>query len=470
MAPAPKAAPRADTVKKVYDHLDFSRGVEVFLNLIPAASLEGLRTGLAELGATKSNQCVIWDELMDSETLLLTANTETVYVFMTLDLERDGAIVVEIPPHCGPALVDDAYFRFVTDMGPPGPDGGAGGKYLILPPDYQGDLDPPVGSMEAEVQGEKYFVSKSTSYTNLLALRGFLVDGKPDTAAAMFRQGLKVYPLAEASNPPAMEFISGSHRVFNTIHANDFEFYEEIWQVIQKEPVDFLDPELRGLAAAIGIRKGQPFEPDARMKEILTEAVAVGNATARAILLRPRNPEAYYYQNSGWCAAFVGGDYRWLIDDGVGGRDMDARTQMYYMATGNTPAMGGKMIGRGSQYIINGIDKDGNYLDGRKSYRLNVPKDVPAVDFWSLVVYDPQTRSELQTSQEFPGKNNQRGIDVNGDGSVDLYFGPEPPAGKENNWIATVPGKGWFAMFRIYSPLEPWFDKTWQVGEFELVE
>lgn len=463
--------PDADTVAKVYDHLDFSRGVEVFLNFIPATSIEGIRLGLTEMGATKSNQCVIFDNLMDSNPLFLTGNTDTVYAMVILDLERDGATVVEIPPHCGPGTVDDAYFRFVTDMGIPGPDGGAGGKYLILPPDYQGDLDPPVGGTEAGVEGEKYFVSKSTSYTNWVALRGFLVDGKPDAAAAMFRQGLRVYPLAETNNPPAMEFISGSHQAFNTIHANDFEFYEEIWQVLQKEPVSFLDPELRGLAAAIGIRKGQPFEPDARMKEILIEAVAVGNATARSILLRPRDPEAFYYENSGWFTAFVGGDYRWLNDDGVGGRNLDARTMFFYFATVNTPAMAAKMIGRGSQYAINATDKDGNYLEGGKSYRLNIPKDVPAGDFWSVVAYDPQTRSELQTSQEFPSKNNKRDdLDLNADGSVDLYFGAETPAGKEKNWVETVPGKGWFTAFRLYGPLEPWFDKTWQPGEIELVE
>jgi len=268
-----------------------------------------------------------------------------------------------------------------------------------------------------------------------------------------------------------MEFISGSHQAFNTIHANDFEFYEEIWQVLQKEPVSFLDPELRGLAAAIGIRKGQPFEPDARMKEILIEAVAVGNATARSILLRPRDPEAFYYENSGWFTAFVGGDYRWLNDDGVGGRNLDARTMFFYFATVNTPAMAAKMIGRGSQYAINATDKDGNYLEGGKSYRLNIPKDVPAGDFWSVVAYDPQTRSELQTSQEFPSKNNKRDdLDLNADGSVDLYFGAETPAGKEKNWVETVPGKGWFTAFRLYGPLEPWFDKTWQPGEIELVE
>jgi len=130
-----------------------------------------------------------------------------------------------------------------------------------------------------------------------------------------------------------------------------------------------------------------------------------------------------------------------------------------------------KMVGKGSQYAYNATDKDGNYLDGSKTYKLNIPKDVPAKDFWSVVVYDPQTRSELQTSQNFPSRNNKRDkLLENKDGSVDLYFGPKAPKGKESNWLETVPGKGWFVLLRLYGPLEPWFDKTWRPGEFELMD
>ena len=463
--------PTPDTVKTVYDHLDFLRGVEVFLNFIPATSIEGIRLGMKQMNATHSNHVLIFDKLMDSDPLFLTGNTDTVYASVILDLQKDGPTVVEIPPKCGPGTVNDAFFRFVTDMGIPGPDKGKGGHYLILPPDYEGDLNPPVGGMEATVNGQAYFVSKSTSYTNWLILRGFLVDGKPDAAAKMFRQGLKVYSLAKAKNPPAMTFISGSDKAFNTIHANTFDFYEELWHVLQKEPVSFIDPELRGLAAAVGIRKGKPFEPDTRMKKLLVEAVLVGNATARAIWLRPRDRSAFFYENSGWYTGFIGGDYRWLSDDGEGGRYLDARTLFFYSATVNTPAMAVKMVGKGSQYAYNATDKAGNYLDGSKSYKLNIPANAPAKDFWSVVVYDPQTRSELQTSQEFPSKNNKKhNLDMNEDGSVDLYFSSKPPKGHENNWIETVSGKGWFVLLRLYGPLDPWFDKTWRPGEFELVE
>jgi hypothetical protein len=448
--------PTKETAALVYDNLDFLRGVETFLNGIPAASLEGLRLGMAELGATECHQAVVFDNLMDSNPLWLTGNTDTVYCTVFLDLKKDGPTVVEIPAGAGPGTVDDAFFRFVIDMGAPGPDRGKGGKYLLLPPDYEGDVP------------EGYFAAKSPSWVNWIALRGFLVDGKPDAASKMWRENLKVYPLSQAANPPAMEFFKGSRSVANTIHANNFEFYEELYAVIDREPIELLDPELRGLFASIGIQKGKPFAPDARMKKILTEAVAVANATARAIFWYERDQSEFLYEGSYWKRGYVGGNYQFLKDEGMGGRHLDARIHFFYMATVNTPAMAMKLIGAGSQYAWGYLDASGNALDGSKNYKLNLPKDPPALKFISVVVYDPQTRSELQTSQPYPSKNSARDKMIeNDDGSIDLYFGPEAPAGKEANWIQTVPGKGWFSLLRLYSPTEAWFDKTWRPGEIE---
>jgi hypothetical protein len=451
--------PTKETAALVYDNLDFLRGVETFLNGIPAASVEGLRLGQIELGATECHQAVVFDNLMDSNPLWLTGNTDTVYCSVFLNLKKDGPTVVEVPAGAGPGTVDDAYFRFIIDMGAPGPDRGKGGKYLLLPPDYEGDVP------------EGYFTAKSPSWVSWVILRGFLVDGKPDAASKMWREQLKVYPLAKADNPPAMEFFNASKSITNTVHANTFEFYEELHTVIDREPIELLDPELRGLFAAIGIQKGKPFAPDARMKKILTEAVAVGNATARALFWYERDQSEFLYENSYWKRGCVGGNSQFLKDDGMGGRHLDARVHTFYMATVNTPAMAMKIVGAGSQYAWGYLDANGNALDGRKNYKMNLPKDIPALKFMSVVVYDPQTRSELQTGQPYPSKNNVRDALIkNEDGSIDLYFGPEAPAGKEANWIQTVPGKGWFCLLRLYSPTEPWFDKTWRPGEIELVD
>ena len=450
--------PTIETTSVLWDHLDFVRGVEVFLNCIPAASLEAMNVGMQSLGLDACHKVAIADRLLDSNPMFLTGNTDTVYVSAMIDLGRDGPTVVEVPPGCGPGTVNDAWFRFVIDMGAPGPDRGAGGRYLIVPDDYDGEI--PGGMFEA----------RTPSRVNWLILRGFLVDGRPDPSTAMFREGLRVYPLSAVDDPPEMEFVSITGKVFNTIHANDVTFYGELDAVIQREPIGVIDPETRGLLASIGIEKGKAFAPDDRMQAILTDAAAVGNATARAIDFRNRDPEVLIYHDRRWTTGFLGGDYRWLREDGNGGRHLDARTLFFYLATVNTPAMALKMVGAGSQYAGAMVDADGEALDGAEQYRLRIPAEVPAKDFWSIVAYDPQTRSELQTGQPYPSRNSERdALRYHDDGSVDIFFGPEPPAGYENNWIETVPGKGWFILLRLYGPLEAWFDHTWRPSDIEPV-
>jgi len=256
-------------------------------------------------------------------------------------------------------------------------------------------------------------------------------------------------------------------KAFNTIHAMDFSYFDEVNEVIQEEPNTSMDPDTLGLLATIGIEHGKPFAPDGRMKKILIEAAAVGSATARTLVYRTRIKEAYYYPNSAWSTPFIGGSYQFL-DNGV--RLDDAETFFFFYATVITPAMSAKTVGAGSQYAVAFADAKGQPFDGSKTYRLHLPPNVPAKDFWSLVIYDNQTRSMLQTDQQFPGIGSQKkGIVTNPDTSVDIYFGPTAPTGKENNWLQTWPGKGWNVIFRLYGPLQPWFDKTWKPGEIEEV-
>ena len=238
-------------------------------------------------------------------------------------------------------------------------------------------------------------------------------------------------------------------------------------EVIQEEPSEGSDPTTLGLFASIGIEKGKPFNPDARMKKILTDAANIGAVTARAIAFKIRGKDAYFYPNSSWRLPFFGG-YKFEVAPGVS--NLDGAAFFYYFATGVTPAMAMKMVGEGSQYPWSAQDLKGNPFDGAKTYKLHLPPHIPVKDFWSVIVYDNQTRSMLQTDQRFPSVSSQKkGIKVNSDGSVDVYFGPKAPAGFENNWIQTIPGKGWFMILRLYGPLEPWFDKTWRPGEIELV-
>jgi hypothetical protein len=446
--------PDKATVEMVYDNLDFQRGVQSFLSGLPGASLVGMRTGLRKLGANNGT-ILIFENLVDSKSLFLTPNTDSVYFSTWLDL-KDGPLVMETPPKVL-GFLDDFWFQYVTDIGNAGPDKGQGGKYLVLPPGYKGDVP------------DGYFIARSRTFGMWLTGRGFKVNGDPKPGVESLKKSLRIYPLAQAKNPPEMKFVNASGIEVNTVHANDFSYFEELNQVVQEEPSEALDPERLGLFASIGIEKGKPFAPDERMKKILTEAAAVGNATSRAILFRTRMKEAYLYPNSAWMTIFVGGSYEFMYQPGV--RNPDARTLFHYYATGITPAMAMKMVGIGSQYAAAFVDSEGKPLDGSKTYKIHLPPNIPAKDFWSFVLYDNQTRSELQTDQQFPSIGSQKkDIVINPDTSVDVYFGPTAPAGHEANWVQTVPGKGWNVLLRLYGPLQPWFDKAWKPGEFELLK
>jgi hypothetical protein len=309
---------------------------------------------------------------------------------------------------------------------------------------------------------------KPRTYGNFIFFRAFVKNGDITAAAQGVKAKARVYPLSEASSPPPATVVNTSGMQINTVHANTFEFYKELNAVIQHEPADAFDPELVGLFASIGIKKGDPFAPDARMKNILTDAVAVGNATARALVFAPRDKRVMFYPDRQWGTPFIGGAYDFMNN---GERMLDARTLFHYYAAGITPAMAYSKPGTGSAYAYATRDSKGRYLDGGKTYKITLPAPIPAGQFWSFMVYDGQTRSILETDQKLAGlDSNQKGILKNADGSVTVWFAPKAPAGHENNWVQTMPGKGWNSLLRLYAPLEPWFDKTWKPGDFELVE
>ena len=445
--------PSDDTVDTVYDYLDRSRAVHVFLNNLGAASIHGLGRGNTQLGADTSSKIPITEQLMDSKSLFLTANTSTLYAFPFLDLKADGPTVIELPSGMLGAL-DDAWFRYVGDFGPAGQDKGAGGKYLVLPPDHTGDTP------------DGYFVLQSPTYRNWIFLRGNTSNGLKE-AVDHIKSTLRVYPLASTDDPRSTEFINLSGQHYNTIAGNDMSFFDDLDAVVQYEPIEAIDPETRGLIASVGIVKGQPFAPDDRMKKILAEAVAIGNAAARAIVWNPRQKGAKMYPDgdSAWNIAFTDRDVFFEAD---GARNLDARTMFYYAYTADTPAMATPHVGQGSDYGIAYRDSDKRPLDGSKTYELHLPTDVPVADFWAVTLYDAQTRSMLQTDQQFPTLGSQSdGFVRNDDGSYDLCFGPHAPAGKESNWLQTIPGKSWFCILRMYGPLQPWLDQKWRPSEIE---
>ena len=447
--------PDAASAQRIYDNLDFQRAVQAYLHSIQIASMNGMREGILKWGPANYT-ALLFEDLMDSTTLFLTPNTSSIYQLLWLDLS-EGPMVVETPPNVI-GLVDDAWFHYVADFGQVGPDKNKGGKYLFVPPGYKGDIP------------EGYFVKKSQTFGNWVIWRGSQVNGSTAPAINATKSTLRVYPLAKKDNPPKMTFINVSGKPFNTIHAMDSHFFDEVNSVIQREPGDGQSPEILGQLASIGIKKGQPFKPDARMKKILSEAADVAAVTVRALASRPRDDDFYYYPGEGvWTTPFIGGSYQFL--DKNNARFLDARAYFHFYATGITPAMTQAPYGKGSVYAVAYMDSEGNPLSGNKTYKVHVDPNVPMESFWSFTLYDNQTRSELQTDQQFPGiDSNKKGLMQNKDGSYDIYFGPKSPAGKQANWLQTVPDKGWNMLWRIYGPNKAWYDKSWKIGDPVLVE
>ena len=483
--------PDTATTQKLYDELDYIRAVDAFINGYPLVNQLALRKGFIAAGIN-DNDFIVTPNLMDSKSLFLTANADTYYLWSYLDLTK-GPLVVETPPGAL-GIVDDKTLKWITDVGLPGPDRGEGGKYLIVPPGYEGAL--PEGG---------YFIGYSATWQVSFLARLFLVNNDPKPVDEVVKKTLKVYPyvpgssgssvgsylngkgeLGQLSTSKPPKFVDGTSKVMNTIPPADYTYFEMLNEVIQTQPAGSVDPEIAGQCAAIGIVKGKPFNPDARMKKILTEAAAVANAAARAVTFNPRSEEGfnYYGAKSHWVNSLFLGGYEFMTPppeitkEGVkpypsdGARKLNSRIWMFYLATGITPAMCMRLENIGSQYLVAYLDNKDVPFDGGKTYKVTLPKDIPAARFWSFTVYDNQTRSMLDTPQRYPRAGSQSypspAAKPNADGTTTVYFGPTQPNGVDRgNWIQTMPGKGWCAILRLYSPLKPFFDKSWRAGEIE---
>lgn len=486
-------APSVKTTQDVYDTLAFTRGIDAFMNSFSGASAYAIREGFHSIGA-EDNSVVIFSELMDAQSLFLTANADTIYSLSVLDLTK-GPMVIEVPPKSLGTL-NDMWFGWIIDIGAPGPDRGEGGKYLVVPPDYDGPL-PDSG----------FFVGRAKTNHVLYAVRAFMENNDPKPAADLIKDKLKIYPYTPGGygtsiatalagqirlepNPPIppTKFVEGSGKSFNTIPPNDFAYYEMLDKLVQLEPATSFDPELLGQLAAIGIVKGKPFAPDERMKKILTDAAAVGNAAGRSLNFRGAEyPDWAYYPNSMWASMLWQGGFNFetpppmITKEGLfkplpptGARTLDSRTAFYYGYTMDSPGMIMRLPNVGSQYLMGFTDAQKNPFDGGKTYKVTLPPKIPAARFWSFTVYDNQTRSMLQTPQRYPRAGSQTypspAAVENADGSTTIYFGPTKPAdAKAGNWIQTTPDKGWFTILRLYSPLESFFSKEWRPSELELV-
>ncbi|WP_281614734.1 DUF1254 domain-containing protein [Flammeovirga sp. SubArs3] len=443
--------PSKETVETAYNFMDKSRAYTAFMDGMKYASIWSLYKGHYKMGNTTANSTLIFDGMMDSKSLFLTANTSTMYVTGFVDTKRDGVVVIEIPDGAL-GFVNDMSFNYICDLGMIGRDKGKGGKYAILPVGYEGEIP------------EGCFPVYSKSHINWVLLRMNGDQKTIDNVIAKYRS----YPASQPELRDDMNFIHATGKEMNTIHSNNIEFYNEINEMVQYESTSTFDAEILGTFRSIGIEKGVEFNPDKRMVGILNEAVALGNASARSIVWYPRREGVNLYEddpNSSWRMGFADRD---VFFNDQGAVKKEARDMFHYPYTGITPAMAMQIAGKGSDYGISYVAKDGVAYDGSKTYVLHIDADVPTARFWAVTLYDTQTRSMIQTNQVHPSlDSNKKDLVYNEDGSIDIYFSPEPIEGKEGNWLQTIPGKSWFTIFRNYGPEQEWIDGKWRLNEIE---
>jgi hypothetical protein len=451
--------PTSDATKKARDDADYQRAVTAYRFWYPTVSCEGIFNGNREIGIRDSEGLA----LMSAGPchVLFTANSDTPYGFGAIDL-KDGPWVVKLPPGPFIALANDRYQRWIMDMGLPGPDAGKGGKHLILLPGYKDDV--PKG----------YHVGRSSSFKVFVGFRSLPVKGDVKGAMGAMRK-IKVYPLATAAELNLLKFIDVTEKKMDVTclrWEDNLKYWEKLHEVIAAEPVVNEFRPMYGLLAAIGIEKGKRFDPDARMKVILEKAAKAGRDQMLVSAFASSRPDRMAWKDRKW-------EWAGLIPDNgdfetPNALDLEARDRWFVQAIVASPAMFRRKVGFGSLYWLGVRDKAGAYLDGGKTYKLTVPQPVPAGLFWSVTVYDAATRSEIQTDQDRAALRSLIELTPKKVGKdakeVDLYFGPKAPDGKEERWIKTTTGKGWFTYFRIFGPEKAAFDGSWRPGDFEEVK
>ncbi len=449
--------PTPETIKKAYDDADLNRAIEAYKFFYATVSGYAIVKGNLDIGLVPNKVFATQDT--KPKHVGYTLNSDTPYGPLMLDLSN-GPIVIELPP--GPLIVAalDVNQRWVADMGIPGPDAGKGGKHLILPPDYKGDV-PKSG----------YYIWKSTTNNLVVGARSLPVGGDVPGALNRITQ-VKVYPLNPTAGWETPKFIDITPKPNNTTPFDwetNIKFWQELAEVINKEPAYEGYRPFYGELAALGIAKGQPFNPDARMKHILEQAAVIANGQMRVQSFADRRPDGVVWPDRKWQWAALRPENASF--DMPTYTDLEARDVWFYQAIGTSPAMFRRQAGSGSLYWLGLKDKDGNYVDGGKTYKLTMPQPVPAGLFWSVTVYDAETRSQIQTDQGYAALRSMFELkNLIGTSPIDLYFGPSAPAGKEAQWIKTIPGKGWFVYIRLYGPQKAAFDGSWKPGDFEEVK
>jgi hypothetical protein len=310
---------------------------------------------------------------------------------------------------------------------------------------------------------EGYHVFRSSTVNVWVAHRVL----EPDREKAMaLVAAIRIYPYSQRENPPQAVHISPNGRKWSGTQPTGLAYWEGLSRIINEEPVHERDRMIMGMLQPLGIEKGRPFNPDARQTQTLIEAARVGEVMARTIGYEKRFHGAKVWPGKQWDLSLF---LEETNQEAAHHTQLDERTSWFYEAVGVSVGMMGRTVGLGQVYLESSKDSQGRWLDGSANYALHVPPDAPVVQFWSFTVYDNETRCFVDTGVQ-PDRSSRDNIVKNADGSVDLYFGPQAPAGKpDSNWIQTIPGKGWFTYFRLYGPTQPYFDRSWVLPDIERV-
>jgi hypothetical protein len=455
--------PTKEGIATLKDELLFQRGVQTYIWALPALNMYAMKEGSERTFGKGYNVLPIWKDRLNAKTLVTTPNSDVIYAMGYLDLKKDGAMVIEVPPGLQ-GILDDFFQRPICserkiggrdwcgDVGLPGPDKGKGGKYLILPPDYRGDVP------------REFFAYRSRTYGVFVFWRGFFKDPKQLGGPVAVMEKTRIYPLGNKKGAKTMEFPNASGVEVNMLYPTDGSAYDMLDRFIQNEYVDPADMEMRGMAAALGIVKGKPFKSDERTREILDKAAKTAARMGHAISYEPQTivSNGTWYKDRRWLNVFPG-NATFTADTF---NFIDPRTGFFTNAYSASPGMAANMVNVGAKYPATFVDAGGEFLSGSKSYKLKLPKGIPAALFWSVTIYDSITASGVDNGQAFPSINTMDKPLKHADGSIDIHFGPESP-GEGKNWLRTLPEKGYFVILRLYGPTKQFFDRKWKPGDLE---
>jgi hypothetical protein len=467
--------PTEETAQRLTDELLFERGVQSYLWALPAVNMWAMKQGSEERFGAGYNILPVWKQRLNAKTLVTTPNSDVTYAMGYVDLGKDGPLVIELPPG-QQGILDDFWQRpipgptidghtFAGDVGFAGPDRGEGGKYLLIPPDYEGAV-PATG----------YFVYRPLTNNVFVFWRAFFTDPTKLAEPVKLIEQTRIYPFGKEDSAKPMQFPDASSVPVNMLFPADGSYFQMLSRFIDSEVVEAANVDWRGMLAGIGIIRGQPFAPDEHANAILDAAAKTAFKMSKVVAfdLILANPAARIYQDRQWRTPLLGGyaasgpelSIEFLWHDGSF-RDLDSRIAYFTNYYAISPGMISKVPDKGAAYLIAFRDRAGKLYSGDKLYRLHLPAPIPAANFWSLTLYDALTASGLDNGQPFPSLNSHDHPAANADGSVDMYVGPAPPPGKQANWLKSVPGKGYFVILRLYSPREAYLNLSWKPSDLE---